>query len=112
MGTFQSGTVVESATRNSDGSSAGRGTSLARKVHLTADCTARSGVTPTLDLEVEWSHDGTNWSSAQPADTFTEITAVSAATKTFDVKAPLYRVTWDVGGTTPSFTFAVHEYTT
>ena len=74
------------------------------------DVTAGSGSTPTLDVTIE-EYD-------QASDTFFEIDAFTQATGvTFervllnaDGLAPfgsLLRAVWDLGGTTPSFTFSL-----
>lgn len=78
-------------------------------VSLLVDVTAVSGTGPTLDLSVEWSHDGTTWAPAEPADDFTQITAVGSVVKNFSLKMPIYRVVWTIAGTTPSFTFSIVE---
>lgn len=77
---------------------------------LAVNVTAVSGTTPTLDLTVEWSTDaGATWYKAQPVDSLTQITAVGTVVKAFTPKAPHFRLVWTIGGTTPSFTFAVDE---
>jgi hypothetical protein len=106
--------VVSSAARTASGTSSsadvrdqlerGIGTS---QLNVLVDVTAASGTGPTLDLEVEWSNDGTTWASAETADTFTQITAATTVSKRFTVKASHYRIKWTVGGTAPSFTFSV-----
>lgn len=102
-------TIVSSAARTTSGDSGSVGEARTDGLSLLVDVTAASGTTPTLDLVVDWSHDGTNWFVAQPADSFTQITAATKAVKRFDVKAKFYRVRWTIAGTTPSFTFAVHQ---
>ena len=102
--------VVASAARTATGQSAAlpmRRLVVSGKVGLIVNCTAVAGTTPTLDLSVEWSADGTNFFAAQAADTFTQITGISGGSKSFDVKGPFYRVKWTIGGSTPSFTFTV-----
>lgn len=106
---FESREVVASAVRGTNGNSGALRPIHARNVALTVDVTAATG---TLDLAIEWSHDGTAWAPGETADAFAQIGATKKTTKRFDVKAPLYRIVWTVGGVTPSFTFAVHEYTT
>jgi hypothetical protein len=106
--------VVASAARTSTGTS---GTltlgELGEDISLLVDVSAVSGTGPTLDLTVEWSHDGgTTWATADPADAFAQITAAGAKVKAFAVKAPAYRLRWTIGGTTPSFTFSLREYVT
>lgn len=70
--------------------------------------TAASGTTPTLDVVVEDTLDGTNWNTIA---TFTQKTA--AGVQAVDVTGLFtdqLRVRWTVAGTTPSFTFAVALY--
>lgn len=114
MGAYEAGrTVVASSARTATGTSAALSTGAKAKfLNLLAAVTAVSGVGPTLDLSVEWSNDATTWATAQPADTFTQITAAANAVKQFAVKAGFYRIRWTIGGTTPSFTFAISAYLT
>lgn len=72
--------------------------------------TAASGTTPSLAVEVQWSHDGTVWSSASPQDTFTAITATGSVVKNFQVKGRFARLSYTITGTTPSFTFTATGY--
>lgn len=70
--------------------------------------TAASGTTPTLDVVIEDSLDGTNWNTIA---TFAQKTA--AGVQTVDVTGLFtsqLRVRWTIGGTTPSFTFSVLMY--
>lgn len=70
--------------------------------------TAASGTTPTLDVVVEDTLDGTNWNTV---GTFTQATAVTR--QVINLAAPFtdrLRIRYTIGGTTPSFTFAVHAY--
>lgn len=108
--------VVASAARTTSGDS-GRlrpggpveyGT--ADTVALMVNVTAASGTSPSMSVSVEWSVDGTTYAVGDPADAFTSaFTAVAARVRTFEVKAPFYRVVWALTGTSPSFTFGVHE---
>jgi hypothetical protein len=55
----------------------------------------------TITYEVQWSNDGVNFFSADPKDTFANITAVNPGViKVVQVKAPFYRVTWTTGAYT------------
>lgn len=67
------------------------------------DVTARSGTTPTLDVVIQTSHDGTAWRTAH---TFTQATAAGQQRASFTIDR-FVRATWTVGGTTPSFTFSI-----
>lgn len=66
--------------------------------------TAASGTTPTLDVKLQTSYNGTDWYDIATA--FTQATAVS---KQAGLKATnlgqFLRAVWTIGGTTPSFTF-------
>lgn len=98
--TLQTKSVASLAARAANGSSSAVVASAA-----TVGITVRTTVAGTsLALVVEWSADGTNWGAADPADTFTAITATGVVSKSFAVKAPFYRVTWTPTG---SFTFSV-----
>ncbi len=71
----------------------------------------------TMDIEVQWSHDGgATWASADGTpDTFGQMTQPEGAQsviKQFTMKAPHYRIVWTLGGTTPSFTFSISEWLT
>lgn len=82
-------------------------------LHLLVSVTAVAGVTPTLDVSVEWSMDGgTTFAASDPVDSFASITRAINVTETYTIKAPHYRVVFAIGGTTPSFTFSVAEYAT
>lgn len=103
--------VLASAARTTTGTSPGiilgdAGDVLALAVNVSAV----SGTTPTLDLAVQWSHDGTTWFAADVPDTFVQVTAAKQTSKTFVIKGPRYRFSWTIGGTTPSFTFDVSAF--
>lgn len=79
---------------------------------LMVNTTAATGTTPSMTLTVQWSMDaGTSWADADgTADTFAAITATGAKIKQFQMKAPFYRISWAITGTTPSFTFSIYEW--
>lgn len=82
---------------------------LGETLYLMVSVAAVTGRSPTLDLSVEWSHDGSVWAVADN-DTFRQITqADTQVIKGFNIKAPLYRVRWVLDGASPSFTFSVGE---
>lgn len=77
----------------------------AGSIRAQLDVTAASGTSPTLDVVVEDSLDGTNWNTV---GTFAQKTA--AGREVIDVTSPFsdrLRVRWTIGGTTPSFDFDV-----
>jgi hypothetical protein len=104
-------TVVDSAERTESGNSGALTAGMARSVSLLVDVTAVAG-TPTLDVSVEWSHDGTTWAAAETPDAFTQLTAAGTVVKSFTAQGPVYRIVWTIAGTTPSFTFSISEYVT
>lgn len=68
---------------------------------IAVDVTVFTGTTPTLDLKVQWSGNGTNWGDPEAAaDTFTQITATGIVVKRFPVQAPKWRIDYAIGGTT------------
>lgn len=104
-------TVVSSAARTTSGNQEGAtsiGFGSAEKLRVQLDVTAASGTTPTLDVLVEDSLDGTNWNTI---GTFAQKTA--AGREVINITTPFsnqVRVRWTIGGTTPSFTFSVAAY--
>lgn len=76
------------------------------------DVTAVAGTSPSLTVSVQWSQDGSNWAGADPADSFTALTAAAVVVKAFTVKAPQCRLSWAVAGTTPSFDLAATAWVT
>ena len=79
------------------------------------EVTAASGTTPTLDVVLEDTLDGTNWNVVgtfiQKVTTGREVINVNPAKAESATFQPLFadrlRVRWTVAGTTPSFTFSV-----
>ncbi len=68
--------------------------------------TAVAGTSPTLDVVIEDTIDGTTW---YPIGTFVQRTVVGR--EVLRMTQPFtdqLRVRWTIGGTTPSFTFAVN----
>lgn len=98
--------IVASAARTTTGNSGAiPGFGPARTLRAQLDVTAASGTGPTLNAVIEDSLDGTNWNAV---GTFAQKTA--AGREVINVTTPFadqLRVTWTLGGTSPSFTFAV-----
>lgn len=108
---------VASAARTTTGNTGILPTAYGAVVSIRAqlNVTAASGTTPTLNVVIQDTLDGTNWNTV---GTFTQKTAVSlevinilpqkAESGTFQpLLSDRLRVLWTIGGTTPSFTFAV-----
>lgn len=99
--------VVASAARTTSGDSGvlgGYGPAKVLRCQLNA--TAVAGTAPTLDVVVEDTLDGTNWNVV---GTFAQLGA--AGREVVNISTPFtdrLRVRWTIGGTGPSFTFAVH----
>ena len=76
------------------------------KLSVLVEVTAISGTTPSLTVEVLWGMTSTGtFVSASPADVLPALTATGGVVKTFDSKAPFYRLSYAIAGTTPSVTF-------
>jgi hypothetical protein len=105
--------VVASAARTASGNS---GSLAVReesddRLSLLLSVTAVAGTGPTLDVSVEWSHDGgVTFAAADPPDSFAQVIATGNKIESYTIKAAHYRVVWTLGGTAPSFTFSVSEY--
>lgn len=102
--------VVSGAQTASGVSAATSGFSQAKNLVIQLDVTTASGTSPTLNVVVEDSVDGTNYETitggvfAQKVTTGREVLQLSVPfTDTL-------RVRWTIGGTTPSFTFGVSAY--
>lgn len=99
-------TVVASVPRTTSGNSGalpGYGPAASLRAQL--NVTAASGTTPTLDVVIEDTLDETNWNVI---GTFAQKTA--AGREVINITIPFsetVRVRWTIGGTAPSFTFAV-----
>lgn len=66
--------------------------------------TAATGTTPTLDVKVQTSHDGSDWYDM--GSSFTQITAAATpAVLKITNFGPFIRLVYTIGGTDPSFTF-------
>lgn len=101
--------LLPSAARTASGSSTpvtDQGDENTLRVQL--NVTAASGTTPTLNVVIEDSLDGSNWNTI---GTFAQRTGPGR--EVVNITAPFtnrVRVSWTVGGTTPSFTFDVLAY--
>lgn len=98
--------VVTSAARTVTGNSGEiDGFNAASTLRAQLDVTAASGTTPTLDVVIQDSLDGTNWNTI---GTFAQ--KVTTGREVINITTPFanrVRVLWTIAGTGPSFTFAV-----
>lgn len=101
--------LVESAARTASGDSGSiLGWGSADTIRAQLDVTAAAGTSPTLDVVIEDTLDGTNWNVVA---TFAQ--KVAAGREVVNITTPFsdtLRVRWTVAGTTPSFTFSVIAY--
>lgn len=75
-------------------------------ISFTADVSAASGTTPTLDIELQESQDGSaDWASSMGVNRFTA--TGSQFVPALKLSARYYRFQYTIGGSTPSFTFTV-----
>lgn len=102
-------TLVSSAARTASGDSGPiKGWGSSSKIRVQLDVTAATGTSPTLDVLMEDTLDGTNWNTV---GTLTQRTAPGR--EVINITAPFsetLRVRWAMGGTSPSFTFSVKTY--
>jgi hypothetical protein len=105
--TGQTEEVVPSAARTTSGDSGIlTGYGPARTLRVQLDVTAVAGTSPTLDVYVEDTLDGSTWNVLAPA--LARATAVSRQVVNItEVFADRLRVRWVIAGTSPSFTFSV-----
>ncbi len=98
--------LAPSAARTASGNSGVfTGYGVASTLRAQLDVTAASGTTPTLDVVIEDTLDGTNWNILA---SFGQKTAPGR--EVVNVSTPFanrIRARWTIGGTTPSFTFSV-----
>lgn len=98
--------AVASAPRTSSGDSGTfEGFGPAQSIRAQLNVTAVSGVSPTLDVVIEDTLDGSNWNTI---GTFAQKTAVGREVINITgLFADRLRVRWIIGGATPSLTFTV-----
>lgn len=108
--------LVPSAARTATGTgTAVKGFGPATKLRAALVVSAASGTTPTLDVVIEDTIDGTTYFTliaftqrvgvANEAKNFTELEAAAGQVFTDQLRAR-----WTIGGTGPSFTFAVDVF--
>lgn len=108
MAVYGPSTVVTSAARTTTAeSSAIELKTDTQTVVFLLHTSASSGDSPTLNVSVQWSNDGTSWGGADTPDTFVEVTAAKISGKPFTRKGTFCRLVWAIGGSEPSFTFNV-----
>jgi hypothetical protein len=100
-----SGAAVASAARTATGTGTAFSTAGLDNITGTLTVTAASGDTPTLDVTLETTADGTNYYTA---GSFTQKTTTATAdSKVFGDLGSSSRWKWTIAGATPSFTFSI-----
>jgi hypothetical protein len=99
--------ALASATQTATGSSAAIQAEDITFVYARLNITAASGTSPTLALTLQGTVDGTNWYTVGQA--VATQTGVATISQGFPANAKQLRWTWTIGGTTPSFTFAIDQ---
>lgn len=101
-------TLLPSASRTADGNS-GNGLFIGNNSEAVVylDITSATGTSPTLDIVIEDTIDGTNYDTVA---SFTQATGVSRQIKRINNLSRYLRVSYTFGGTTPDFTFSVRAY--
>lgn len=98
--------ILTSAARTATGQSGAFSIGTHNSLAVLVDVTAVSGTSPSMTVNVEWSHNNVDWFVADPADAFSAVTAAGKKVKRFDVKGLYARLNYTISGTTPSFTFS------
>lgn len=98
--TVVDGSAAVTATQSSNGYPV-----LGGAMAVVVDATAVSGTSPTLDVTVEYSADGENWTAAETPQAMTQLTATGIESKRFNCEGAQFRLVQTIGGTTPSFTY-------
>jgi hypothetical protein len=97
--------VIESLARTTNGSGGDVRVSGGESVRAQLNVTAVAGTSPTLNVLIEDTLDGTNYNTI---GTFAQKTA--AGREVINITTPFsenLRVSWSIAGTNPSFTFSV-----
>ena len=101
--TTEDAKLAPSASRTASGNGSKLELGDKRVARLKLDVTSAAGTSPTLDVDIECSHDGVNWYTS---GSFAQATAVSNERQLFMLDR-FVRAKWTLGGTSPDFTFSV-----
>ncbi|MGD9581588.1 MAG: hypothetical protein AB7V50_09465 [Vampirovibrionia bacterium] len=101
-------TFLPATSRTSSGNS-GNGTYLGdnNEAVVYLDVTAVSGTTPTLDVTVQDTIDGTNWDTV---GSFTQASSAGREAIRINNFSRFMRVSYTMAGTDPDFTFSVKAF--
>lgn len=106
-GRFEHAKAARTATGSTDGSQLGA-VSATQKLYAALHVFTVSGAAPTLDVAIE-SDDNSGFTSATSRLSMTQVTAAASELKSVAgaITDDYWRATFTIGGTTPSFTFAL-----
>lgn len=101
--------VQDNVTRTATGNSTPIEVGDRGVANLEVVVTAASGTTPTLDIAIQTSKDGsgTGLGAWRTIASFAQLTAAGSERKSFAGLDRFVRATSTIGGTTPSFTYSV-----
>lgn len=104
------GDIVAKAARTTSGNSGWIDVGDVRELIAQLDAGAGTGTSPTLDVKLQTSYNGTDATAVDvPNGAFTQVTgAASAQIKSATVCHRFVKAVWAIAGTTPSFDFGVY----
>lgn len=105
LGNKDTETLFTSAARTVSEDSQAVGVNGFSTLVLHLEVSAVAGTSPTLDVRLQDSADGTNWADTGAA--FTQTTAVGVKRLVANNVGRYVRAVATIGGTTPSFTFSL-----
>lgn len=94
--------ILQSAARTASGNSNVFSSGDYDDAQVFLDITAVSGTTPTLDVTIQYSPDGTRWFTHTA---FAQKTTTDKDSKQISGLGKSMRIAYTIGGTGPSFTF-------
>lgn len=100
------GAAVASAARTATGNGSAFDTQSIDELEATLVISAASGTTPTLDITLETTADGTEF-YAVPQTFPQQTTTQAGVSRVFGGLGSSSRWKWTIAGTTPSFTFTI-----
>lgn len=106
---YAAGDVVAKAARTANGASAWVDLGDVKELVAQLHSDAGTGTSPTLDVKVQTSIDGTDATAVDVPTAFTQVLAVASnQIKSLTLLHRYVKVVWTVGGTAPSFNFGVY----
>lgn len=107
---FNTGDSVEKSARTVSGDSGWIDIGDANEIIAQLDSDAGTGTSPTLDVKVQTSWNGTTATAVDvPSGAFTQVVAAaSMQIKSIAIMHRYIKLAWTIAGTTPSFSFGVY----